>query len=122
MRGPGMMRGPGPNLDMLAHRLNLTEDQKPKVREILDGQRKQMRDLWQNRDLSREDRMAKMRTIRDESNAKLKEVLTSEQFQKWQDMRPMMGGPRRGPGGPPPGGPPPDNGGTNAPAGTPPQQ
>lgn len=113
-RGPGM-RGRGPNFDALAERLNLTDDQKPKVKDILDNERTQMRDLWQNQDLSREDRMAKMKTIRDDTNAKLKGVLTPDQFQKWQDMRPMMGGPRHRPGGARS-----NDGGTNAPSGTPP--
>jgi protein CpxP len=124
--GPGM-RGRGPNFDMIAQRLNLTDDQKPKVKAILDDQREQMRDLRQNQDLSREDRMAKMKSIREDTDAKLKAVLTADQFEKWQAMRPRMGGPRNGPPGgpppdaPPPGGPPPDEGGTNAPAAPPPQ-
>ena len=125
MHGPGM-RGPGPNFDMLAQRLNLTDDQKPKVRAILENQRQQMRDLWQNQDLSREDRMAKMRAIREDTDAKLKAVLTADQFKELQEMRPMMGGPQHGPpGGPPPGAPPqggpPPSAGTNAPAAPPPQ-
>ena len=110
------MRGRGPNFDALAQRLNLTDDQKPKVKDILDNERGQMRDLWQNQDLSREDRMAKMKTIHDDTNAKLKNILTADQFQKWQDMRPMMGGPRHRPGESGP-----NNGGTNTPAGAPPQ-
>ena len=118
--GPGM-RGRGPNFDMVAQRLNLTDDQKPKVKAILDDQRQQTRDLWQNQDLSREDRMAQMKTIHEATDAKLKAVLTADQFMQWQQMRARMGGPRNGPpGGPPPGSPPPDNGGTNAPAATPP--
>jgi Spy/CpxP family protein refolding chaperone len=117
--GPGMR---GPNFDRLAEQLNLTDDQKPKVKAILGDQMEQMRDLWQDPSLSREDRMAKMKAIREATDAKLKAVLTVDQFKKFQDMRPMMGGPRHGPpGGPPPGSPPPDGGGTNAPAGPPPQ-
>jgi len=113
MRGPGMK---GPNYDRLAEHLNLTDEQKPKVKTILENERGQMRNLWQDQSLSREDRMAKMRTIHEDTLAKLKVVLTADQFQKFQDMRPMMGGPRHGPpGGPSPGSPPPDNGGTNAP-------
>jgi len=129
--GPGM-RGRGPSFDMIAEKLNLTDDQKPKVKAILGDQRQQMRDLWQDQDLSREDRMAKMRAIREDTDTKLKAVLTDEQFQKFQEMRPMRGGPRNGPpdgpppgapppDAPPPGGSPPDGGGTNAPAAPPPQ-
>jgi Spy/CpxP family protein refolding chaperone len=123
--GPGM-RGRGPNFDLVAQRLNLTDDQKPKVKAILDDQWQQTRDLWQNQDLSREDRMAQMKSIHEATDAKLKTVLTADQFTQWQQMRPRMGGPRNGPpgapppGSPPPGGPPPDNDGTNAPAATPP--
>jgi Spy/CpxP family protein refolding chaperone len=115
-RGPGM-RGRGPSFDMVAQRLNLTDDQKPKVKAILDDQQEKMRGLWQDQDLSREDRMAKMNSIREETNTKLKAVLTAEQFQKFQEMRPRRGGPRNGP----PGGPPPGDGGTNAPPAPPPQ-
>jgi hypothetical protein len=115
-RGPGM-RGRGPNFDMLVQRLALTDDQKPKVMAILDDQREKMRGLREDQDLSREDRMAQMKSIREETDAKLKAVLTDDQFQKFQEMRPRRDGP---PGGPP-GGPPPDAGGTNAPAGPPPQ-
>ena len=111
----GAMRGRGQNFDALAERLNLTDDQKPKVRDILQAEREQMRDLWQNQDLSREDRMAKMKTIHDDTSAKLKNVLTPDQFQKWQEMGPMMGGPRHRPRGDGS-----NQGETNAPAGTPP--
>jgi Spy/CpxP family protein refolding chaperone len=115
-REPGM-RGRGPNFDMVAKRLNLTDDQKPKVKAILGDQQEKMRDLWQDQDLSREDRMAKVNSIREETNTKLKAVLTAEQFQKFQEMRPRRGGPRNGP----PGGPPPGDGGTNVPTAPPPQ-
>ena len=114
--GPSQMRA-RPNFEMIAQRLNLTDDQKPKVKEIFDGQRQQMRDLFQNQDLSREDRMAKMKSIREDTDAKLKAVLTSDQFEQWQKMESRMRGPRNRP----PGGPPPGEGGTNAPAGAPPQ-
>jgi periplasmic protein CpxP/Spy len=116
-REPGM-RGRGPNFDMIAQRLNLTDDQKPKVKEILDNRREQMRDLFQNnQDMSREDRMAKMKSIREDTDTKLKAVLTADQFEQWQKMESRMRGPRNRP----PGGPPPGEDGTNAPAAPPPQ-
>lgn len=99
----------GPNFDRLANRLNLTDEQKPKVQAIFESQHKQMRALRQDQSLSRAERMAKMRTIHQATITKLKGVLTVDQFQKFREMRPMMGGPRHGrrPWGPPPGGPPP---------------
>jgi len=109
-RGPGM-RGRGPNFDMIAERLKLTDEQKPKVQAILDDQREQMRGLWQDQDLSREDRMAKMKSLREGTDAKLKVVLTADQYDQWQKMETRMRERRNGP----PGGPPPDQGGDNAP-------
>lgn len=110
--GPGT-RGRGPNFDMIAQRLNLTDDQKPKVKAIFDEQRQKMRDLRNNQDLSRDDRMAQMQTIRKDTDAKLKAVLTEDQFKQWQEMESKMRGPRNGP--------PPGQGSPNAPAGAPPQ-
>jgi len=120
--GPGM-RG-RPNLDTIAQQLNLTDDQKPKFKSIMDTQMQKMRGLRQDPDfasLSPEDRRAKVKAIQDETEAQMKDLLTPEQFEKWQKM-PQMGmrGRRMGP---PPGGP--NAQGTNAPApppANPPQQ
>jgi Spy/CpxP family protein refolding chaperone len=109
--GPGM-RGRGPNFDAVAQRLNLTDDQKPKVKAILEEMGQKMRDLrQQGQDMSREDRMAKMKSIREETDTKMKAVLTEDQFKQWQEMESRMRGPRNGP----PGGPPPGQGSPNAP-------
>jgi len=80
--GPGMRGRLG--FDMTAKQLDLTEDQKPKVKAILDDEVQQMRDLRQDNSLSPDDRRTKMRTARDNTAAKLKDVLTPEQFVKWQ--------------------------------------
>jgi Spy/CpxP family protein refolding chaperone len=105
------MRG-GPNLDQL----NLTDDQKPKVQAIMDGQRQKMRDLRQDTSLTPEDRRAKMKALREDTTAQMKAVLTPEQFEKWQKMPPA--GMRRS--NPPPGGNPPATG--TPPPATAPQQ
>jgi Spy/CpxP family protein refolding chaperone len=116
--GPGM-HGRGPNFDTIAQRLNLTEDQKPKVKSILEEQGQKMRDLrQQSQDMSQEDRMAKMKSIREETDTKMKAVLTADQFKQWQEMESRMRGPRNGP----PGGPPPGQGSPNAPATAAPQK
>jgi Spy/CpxP family protein refolding chaperone len=113
--GPrGGMRG-GPGIDQLAQQLNLTDDQKTKVKPILDAQQQKMRDLRGDTSLSPDDRRAKMQGIRDETTTQMKAVLTPDQFEKWQTM--MQRG--RRPGGPPAGGA--NAGSTNAPA-TPPKQ
>jgi periplasmic protein CpxP/Spy len=112
---PSGMRG-GSNLDQLAQQLNLTNDQKAKVKPILEARDQKMRDLRGDTTMSQEDRRIKMQAIRQDVTTQLKAVLTPEQFDKWQKSSPMGRGPRNSP--------PPGNekaGSTNAPA-APPQQ
>jgi Spy/CpxP family protein refolding chaperone len=108
-RPQGMMRG-GPSVDQLAQQLNLTEDQKTKVKPIIEGSQQKMRDLRADTSLSQEDRRTKMMGIREGTTAQMKTVLTAEQFDQWEKMTQR----RRPPGGPPSGGE--KAGSTNAPA------
>ncbi|HEY3932544.1 MAG TPA: hypothetical protein VGM58_09275 [Verrucomicrobiae bacterium] len=97
-----------------AKELDLTDDQKPKVKAIMDAQMQKMKDLHNDPNfssLSREDKMAKMKTIHEDTATQLKTVLTADQFAKWQKMSQHM---RHAP----PGG---DNGAGAPPSGTPPQ-
>ena len=95
--------------------MDLTDDQKPKVKAALDEQMQKMSDLRKDPDfagLSREDKMAKMKPIRDDFMSKMKEILTPDQFAKFEKMGPGMRGnrpPGGGAGGPPPGDKPPQN-------------
>lgn len=98
------------NFDYISTQLALTDDQKPKVKTILDDMQKKMNGVRTDDSLQAADKRAKFREIRDNVTTQLKDVLTDEQFQKWQK---MMQGTRRGPGGPPPAGgatPPPASG------------
>jgi len=110
--GPGMRGQAG--FDRIAEQLNLTDDQKPKVKAILEDQRKKMGDLRDDTSLSREDKMAKRKAVHEDTVTQMKAVLTADQFQKWQAMQPQMG--NRHPGGPPPAG---QNAGGTAPAAPP---
>jgi hypothetical protein len=106
----GGMRGRGPTLEQLTKSLDLTDDQKPKVKAVLDDQMQKMKDLRQDPDfagLSREDKMAKMKPIHDDTMAKMKDILTADQFAKYQKMG-MRGNrpPGGGAGTPPPAAPP----------------
>jgi Spy/CpxP family protein refolding chaperone len=111
--GPMGIRG-RPDLEMMAKQLNLTDDQKPKFKSIMESRMQKMRDLRQDPDfasLSPEDRGAKVKAIQDETEAQMKALLTPEQFDTWQKMpQPGMRGRRMGP---PPGGP--NAASTNAP-------
>jgi Spy/CpxP family protein refolding chaperone len=93
-RGPRM--SPEERFAKLATDLALTDDQKPKVKAIMEDTRTQMQGL---KDLSQEDRRAKGKEIADAQKAKLKDVLTAEQFAKFEKL-PMFGGGRGGRGGP----------------------
>jgi Spy/CpxP family protein refolding chaperone len=86
---PGARGGPrgGPTLDQIAQQLNLTDDQKAKVKPILDTRDQKMKDLRADTTLSQEDRRTKMQTIRQETTDAMKGVLTPEQFDKYQEMQ-----------------------------------
>jgi Spy/CpxP family protein refolding chaperone len=98
--GPGGMRG-RPNAEMLAKQLGLTDDQKAQVKALMEEQKSKMEAL------PPEDRKTKGKEIRDAYVAKMKEILTPEQFAKWQTRwqqhRPGgpggPGGDKKGPGG-----------------------
>ena len=82
------MRRPQFSLDGMAKQLDLTDDQKAKVKPVMEDQQKQMADLRKDTSLAPADRRAKMKEIRDGTGAKLKEILTPEQYAKWQKMGP----------------------------------
>ncbi len=75
-------------LERMSTELNLTDDQKPKVKAVLEDTGKQMQGLA---DLSQEDRRAKMKTIREDEGKKLKDILTPDQWDKFQTMMQDMG-------------------------------
>ncbi len=98
--GPGM-RSPMLSPDSLAKLLDLTEDQKTKVKPIIEELTQKIGDLRKDTNITPEEKRPKMKELRDAATAKLKEVLTVEQFAKWEKNGP--GGRRLGgAGGPPP--------------------
>src|SRR5438270_584892 len=62
-------------LDMMSERLSLTDDQKPKVKEVLEGGQKKMAELRNDSSLSADDRREKMASIRTDEDKKLKAIL-----------------------------------------------
>jgi len=111
----GGMRGRmmGPTIEQLTTNLDLTADEVPKVTAVLDDQKKQMADLRADTTMSQDDRRTKMTAIRTDVMAKMKDILTPDQFTKYQKMT-QRGGRRGGGGG---GG----GGGGNPPPAAPPQ-
>jgi periplasmic protein CpxP/Spy len=68
--------------DAMAQRLGLTDEQKQKVRPIMEEEMKKLNDMRTQTDLKPEERRAKYMALREETNAKLKPILTPEQWDK----------------------------------------
>jgi Spy/CpxP family protein refolding chaperone len=81
---PGMRGTQG--FEMMAKQLDLTEDQKPKVKAIMEDMAQKMRDLLADTSVAKADKATKAKEHREAANAKLKEVLTAEQYAKWETM------------------------------------
>jgi Spy/CpxP family protein refolding chaperone len=84
------MRGrmtPEDQLARMNKQLQLTDEQQAKIKPILEEQHKQMMDLRQDTSMSREDRIAKFREVRQQSLEKIKPILTPEQQKKWQEIQ-----------------------------------
>lgn len=82
--GPGGPGKHGPNFDKIAKELNLTDDQKTKMKAVLEEERTQMKALHQDTSLSKEERQAKMKEIRESTRSAIKQILTPEQLKKWE--------------------------------------
>ena len=85
----------------IAEDLKLTADQKTKVEAAMKEQAESMRGL---RDATPDERREKVQAARKAFDGKMKEILTADQFAKWEKTREQRGpgaeGRRGGPGGP----------------------
>lgn len=89
MSPPGRHSGVVPmdvQLHRLSEQLKLTDEQRPKVKTVLEERSKQLQALWGDSSLSQEERRSKMRSIEEETNQKMKGILTPEQFAKYQSL------------------------------------
>lgn len=79
-------------LEKMTKELSLTDDQKPKVKEVIEENRKKMQELFASaqgggdRAAMREKRQA----ISDDQDKKLKAILKPDQYEKWEKMRDKM--------------------------------
>jgi Spy/CpxP family protein refolding chaperone len=88
-------KGPGPRGEQMVKELGLTPEQATKVRAAMDEQRKKGQEIRENTSLSDEQKREKGQALRQDMQKKMKEILTAEQYAKWESMRPA-----KGPGGP----------------------
>ena len=84
-------RGPADRFEQLATRLQLNADQKTKVQQIFGDTRQQLQTL-------RKESEPRVNDIRQKTDQQLQQVLTPDQWKKFQQMRDEMKA-RRGPGG-----------------------
>jgi Spy/CpxP family protein refolding chaperone len=75
------------HLQMLSEKLNLTDDQKAKVKPILQDQMQQMKAVREDSSLSQEQRRAKMKSIHESLHEQINSVLTPDQQAKFKQMR-----------------------------------
>jgi len=101
---PGGPRG-GPAMGArLAEELKLTDEQKTKVQDLMKGQAGKRRALRDDSALSDEQRREKVKAMMEDTNKKMKDILTAEQYEKWTKLREQgrgAGGPGGRKGGPP---------------------
>lgn len=71
----------------LAKRLNLTDDQKNQIVPILTERQQQMKSIHEDSSLSPQDRRAKMRSVFEDSDTKIKAVLNDQQKQKYEEIQ-----------------------------------
>jgi hypothetical protein len=78
---------PRQQLRRLTKKLNLTSEQQDQLLPILTDRQQQMTALLNDGSLSAQDRHAKARALREDSDSKIKAVLNDNQKQQYQQMR-----------------------------------
>jgi hypothetical protein len=96
---------PDEELQRLDKALKLTDDQKKQIKAILEDREQKMQSLRSDTSLSQEERWSKMRSAREDSNGKIRDLLNDDQKKKFDEMqqhgRGHMQGHRPGGGAPP---------------------
>ena len=74
-------------MQKVAAELGLTEEQKQQLKPILKGEWARLKALRDDQSLTRPEKRAKLKALREELLPQLKEILTPEQLAKWQQLR-----------------------------------
>ena len=69
---------------MMQESLDLTDDQVQQLEPILEQERKELSAFRRQTSLSRKDRIARLKQMRETQEAQLQSVLTPEQFEQWR--------------------------------------
>lgn len=100
----GHHRGGNP-MDKMAKDLGLTDDQKAKIKPIMEDRHEKMKALHEDTTLTPEQKKEKGKAIMDAGDDQIKALLTPDQLPKFEQFLADMKAHHRGPGGPPPGAP-----------------
>jgi protein CpxP len=97
------MKDPQARLDHMSKVLNLTDDQKRKIKPILDNENQQMQALKSDTSTAKKDKRAKMMDIHKSTMDQIKPILNSDQqakldqqMQKMKEHRAKRGGQKQG--------------------------
>jgi protein CpxP len=93
---------PDQMLARLDQRLHLSDDQKGKIRTILQDRVAAMQKLRSDTSMPQDERRSKMQSISADHNDQIKAVLTDDQKKEFDQMMEHRGGMRNGGGNPPP--------------------
>jgi len=77
-------------MERMTTELSLTDDQKPKVKAVLEDSSKKRQEIFSDSSLDRQQQREKMQPITEQQTKKMKEILTSDQFEKYQKMMQEM--------------------------------
>ena len=88
----GGKRGMSPEQMMVRYteQLSLTDEQKPKVKTVLEDTMKKRREIRKESGQDRQQMGEKMRPVMEAQNKKMKEILTADQYKKYQEMNEKM--------------------------------
>lgn len=88
---PAAKGAPQDRMKQISEMLGLTDEQKEKVRPIFQEQAKKMQEIFQDANLSQDDKRTKIADLRTTYNAKIKALLTPEQATTWEKMMEQTG-------------------------------
>ena len=96
MQGPGgagghhRMMDPDQQLAHMTKRYNLTADQQTQLKPILAANQQQMMQMHSDMSMSKQDKIAKMQSMREDSKQKVEAVLTPDQKAKFEQDQTRM--------------------------------
>jgi len=88
----GGKRGMSPDqmMERYTEQLSLTDEQKPKVKAVLEDSGKKRREIFRDSALDQTQKREKFQGTMEAQNKKMKEILTADQYKKYQEMNEKM--------------------------------